>query len=170
MRTEPGARRMRAVLRPRPVAYFSAEFDCMSRYRSTPAAWVVLAGDHVKSASDLDIPLIGIGLFYGQGYFLQRLDQSGGRRKSTADGCEPVADAAGHRRKWRTGSGGDCHTRGADPRQVWRVKVAASICCCWTRTSKAMRRKTATRLQGSTDGDARTRIAGAAAGYWRLRA
>jgi starch phosphorylase len=34
----------------------------------------VLAGDHIKSASDLDIPLIGVGLFYGQGYFRQRLD------------------------------------------------------------------------------------------------
>jgi len=37
----------------------------------------VLSGDHIKSASDLDIPLIGIGLFYGQGYFLQRLDRAG---------------------------------------------------------------------------------------------
>ena len=37
----------------------------------------VLAGDHIKSASDLDIPLIGIGLFYGQGYFRQRLDRTG---------------------------------------------------------------------------------------------
>src|SRR5205807_4445281 len=37
----------------------------------------VLAGDHIKSASDLDIPLVGIGLFYGQGYFRQRLDKNG---------------------------------------------------------------------------------------------
>ena len=37
----------------------------------------VLAGDHIKSASDLGIPLIGIGLFYGQGYFRQRLDVNG---------------------------------------------------------------------------------------------
>ena len=37
----------------------------------------VLAGDHIKSASDLGIPLIAIGLFYGQGYFRQRLDVSG---------------------------------------------------------------------------------------------
>ncbi len=37
----------------------------------------LLAGDHIKSASDLDVPLIGIGLFYGQGYFRQRLDSSG---------------------------------------------------------------------------------------------
>ena len=37
----------------------------------------MLAGDHIKSASDLDIPLIGIGLFYGQGYFRQHLDRHG---------------------------------------------------------------------------------------------
>ncbi len=37
----------------------------------------VLAGDHIKSASDLGIPLVGVGLFYGQGYFRQHLDQNG---------------------------------------------------------------------------------------------
>src|SRR6202044_1638647 len=37
----------------------------------------VLAGDHIKSASDLAIPLVGIGLFYGQGYFRQRLNRDG---------------------------------------------------------------------------------------------
>ena len=41
----------------------------------------VLAGDHIKSASDLDIPLVGIGLFYGQGYFRQRLDINGWQRE-----------------------------------------------------------------------------------------
>ena len=65
------------VLRPRPVAYFSAEFGCMSPCRFIPAGLGVLAGDHVKSASDLDIPLVGVGLFYGQGYFRQRLDITG---------------------------------------------------------------------------------------------
>ena len=48
----------------------------MNRFRCTPGGLGVLAGDHIKSASDLDIPLIGIGLFYGQGYFRQRLDQN----------------------------------------------------------------------------------------------
>jgi len=41
----------------------------------------VLAGDHIKSASDLDIPLIGVGLFTGSGYFLQRLDGTGWQRE-----------------------------------------------------------------------------------------
>lgn len=65
------------VLRPRPVAYFSAEFGLHESLPIYSGGLGVLAGDHIKSASDLDIPLIGIGLFYGQGYFLQRLDDTG---------------------------------------------------------------------------------------------
>ena len=65
------------VLRPRPVAYFSAEFGLHESLPIYSGGLGVLAGDHVKSASDLDIPLVGIGLFYGQGYFLQRLDGTG---------------------------------------------------------------------------------------------
>jgi glycogen phosphorylase len=65
------------VLRPRPVAYFSAEFGLHESLPIYSGGLGVLAGDHIKSASDLDIPLVGIGLFYGQGYFLQRLDHKG---------------------------------------------------------------------------------------------
>ena len=69
------------VLRPRPVAYFSAEFGLHESLPIYSGGLGVLAGDHIKSASDLDIPLIGVGLFYGQGYFLQRLDESGWQRE-----------------------------------------------------------------------------------------
>ena len=65
------------VLRPRPVAYFSAEFGLHESIPIYSGGLGVLAGDHIKSASDLGVPLIGIGLFYGQGYFRQRLDQTG---------------------------------------------------------------------------------------------
>lgn len=65
------------VLRPRPVAYFSAEFGLHESVPIYSGGLGVLAGDHLKSASDLDIPLTGIGLFYGQGYFRQRLNQDG---------------------------------------------------------------------------------------------
>jgi glycogen phosphorylase len=65
------------VLRPHPVAYFSAEFGIHESLPVYSGGLGVLAGDHIKSASDLDIPLVGIGLFYGQGYFRQRLDLSG---------------------------------------------------------------------------------------------
>jgi glycogen phosphorylase len=65
------------VLRPRPVAYFSAEFGLHESLPIYSGGLGVLAGDHIKSASDLGIPLIGIGLFYGQGYFRQYLDEKG---------------------------------------------------------------------------------------------
>src|SRR6266849_510839 len=65
------------VLRPRPVAYFSAEFGVHESLPVYSGGLGVLAGDHIKSASDLGIPLVGVGLFYGQGYFRQRLDREG---------------------------------------------------------------------------------------------
>src|SRR5579862_2577516 len=65
------------VLRPRPVAYFTAEFGLHESIPVYSGGLGVLAGDHIKSASDLAIPLIGIGLFYGQGYFRQQLDATG---------------------------------------------------------------------------------------------
>jgi len=70
-----GARRA-GVLRPRPVAYFSAEFGIHESLPIYSGGLGVLAGDHIKSASDLAIPLVGVGLFYGQGYFRQRLDHN----------------------------------------------------------------------------------------------
>jgi len=54
------------VLRTRPVGYFSAEFGLHESMPIYSGGLGVLAGDHIKSASDLGIPLIGIGLFYGQ--------------------------------------------------------------------------------------------------------
>jgi starch phosphorylase len=69
------------VLRPRPVAYFSAEFGLHESLPIYSGGLGVLAGDHIKSASDLGVPLVGIGLFYGQGYFLQRLDSTGWQRE-----------------------------------------------------------------------------------------
>ncbi|HTS34791.1 MAG TPA: alpha-glucan family phosphorylase [Candidatus Solibacter sp.] len=69
------------VLRPHPVAYFSAEFGLHESLPVYSGGLGVLAGDHIKSASDLDIPLVGIGLFYGQGYFRQRLDLDGWQRE-----------------------------------------------------------------------------------------
>jgi starch phosphorylase len=59
------------------IAYFSAEFginECLPIYSGGLG---VLAGDHMKSASELDIPLVGVGLMYQQGYFRQRLNADG---------------------------------------------------------------------------------------------
>jgi glucan phosphorylase len=107
-------RGQRGVLRPRPVAYFSAEFGLHESLPIYSGGLGVLAGDHIKSASDLDIPLVGIGLVYGQGYFLQRLDQSGWQREEYLQtDVNQLAHAAGHRR--RTAS-----------RWWWRFRRAAA--------------------------------------------
>ncbi|MDE3109701.1 MAG: alpha-glucan family phosphorylase [Acidobacteriota bacterium] len=71
------ATRHAGVLRPRPVAYFSAEFGLHESIPIYSGGLGVLSGDHIKSASDLGIPLIGVGLFYGQGYFHQHVELSG---------------------------------------------------------------------------------------------
>jgi starch phosphorylase len=65
------------VLWARPVAYFSAEFGLHESIPIYSGGLGVLAGDHLKSASDLDIPLVAVGLYYDQGYFRQRLDVNG---------------------------------------------------------------------------------------------
>jgi glycogen phosphorylase len=65
------------VLWARPVAYFSAEFGLHESIPIYSGGLGILAGDHIKSASDLGIPLIGMGLYYDQGYFTQRLDRDG---------------------------------------------------------------------------------------------
>ncbi len=65
------------INRENPIAYFSMEFglhECLPIYSGGLG---VLAGDHLKSASDLNIPLVGIGLLYKQGYFEQRIERNG---------------------------------------------------------------------------------------------
>jgi glycogen phosphorylase len=61
----------------RPVAYFSAEFGLHESMPIYSGGLGILAGDHLKSASDLGVPLVGIGLLYQQGYFSQRLNKDG---------------------------------------------------------------------------------------------
>ncbi len=112
------------VLRPRPVAYFSAEFGLHESLPIYSGGLGVLAGDHIKSASDLGIPLIGIGLFYGQGYFLQRLDASGWQREEyleTDVNQLPMQPAIGVNGEPVVV---EIATRGSSIRaKVWRVKV-----------------------------------------------
>jgi starch phosphorylase len=59
------------------IAYFSAEFGLHESLPIYSGGLGVLAGDHVKEASDLGLPFVAVGFIYPQGYFRQRLDQSG---------------------------------------------------------------------------------------------
>jgi glycogen phosphorylase len=72
-----------SVLGARPVAYFSAEFGLHESLPVYSGGLGILAGDHLKSASDLGIPLVGIGLYYD--YFRQRLDVSGWQHEDYID-------------------------------------------------------------------------------------
>jgi starch phosphorylase len=67
------------------VAYFCAEFgltECLSIFAGGLG---ILAGDHLKSASDLGLPLVGVGLLYQQGYFKQYLNQAGWQQENYED-------------------------------------------------------------------------------------
>ena len=87
------------VLWARPVAY-------LCRIRPTRIVRLfgglgILAGDHIKAASDLGIPLVGVGLYYDQGYFTQRFDLNGCQQEDYRDvdssllPLEPARDANG---------------------------------------------------------------------------
>lgn len=82
------------------VAYFSAEFglhECLPIYSGGLGT---LAGDHLKSASDLGLPLVGIGLLYKNGYFQQRVDASGrqiAKSPSYDFGELPILPALNHK-------------------------------------------------------------------------
>lgn len=83
------------------IAYFSMEFgltECLPIYSGGLG---VLAGDHLKSSSDLGIPLVGVGLLYQQGYFRQFLNADGWQQERYPDNdfynmpIQPVKNAQG---------------------------------------------------------------------------
>jgi len=60
-----------------PVAYFSAEFGFHESIPNYSGGLGILASDHCKSASDLDLNFVGVGLLYRHGYFRQQIDKEG---------------------------------------------------------------------------------------------
>jgi len=59
------------------IAYFSAEFGLHEALPIYSGGLGVLSGDHCKAASDLNLPFVGVGFLYPQGYFTQRIDPTG---------------------------------------------------------------------------------------------
>ncbi len=106
------------------IAYFSAEFGLHTSIPIYSGGLGILAGDHCKEASDLGVPLVGIGFMYPQGYFRQRI---------TAEGWQEAAYAPFNREESPihpalTPSGEPCRfTVGMGGRNVsavvWRVLV-----------------------------------------------
>ncbi len=64
------------------VAYFSMEFGLTECLQNYSGGLGVLSGDHLKSASDLGVPLVGVGLLYQEGYFRQYLNADGYQQES----------------------------------------------------------------------------------------
>src|SRR4051812_31236280 len=76
----------------RSVAYFSPEFGIAEALPQYSGGLGVLAGDHLKAASALGVPLVGVGLLYRQGYFRQELDVDGWQRERYVE-LDPYAMA-----------------------------------------------------------------------------
>ena len=86
----------------RPVAYFCAEFGLHNSVPIYSGGLGVLAGDHCKAASDLGVPMVGVGLFYMKGYFDQRLRLDGWQQDSDEEfdiSLTPLVPIAGARQE-----------------------------------------------------------------------
>ncbi len=111
-------------LRGRPIAYFCAEFGFHDSVPIYSGGLGVLAGDHCKTASDLGVPLVGMGIFYRDGYFDQRV-RPDGWQEDTPDTfdlasvpIQPVPGIGGERHLTTVRTfGRDVHIR------VWRMMV-----------------------------------------------
>ena len=67
---------------PASIAYFSPEFGITEVLPQYSGGLGILAGDHLKSASDLGVPVVGVGLFYQTGYFKQSLNRDGWQQET----------------------------------------------------------------------------------------
>jgi starch phosphorylase len=110
---------------PGAIAYFSPEFGLSEALPQYSGGLGILAGDHLKAASDLGVPIVAIGLFYRSGYFRQLLSASGAQQEAFvdldpallplvpvlgADGAQaqitvPLPDAPLHAALWRVAVG-----------------------------------------------------------------
>ncbi|MGI8493710.1 MAG: alpha-glucan family phosphorylase [Pyrinomonadaceae bacterium] len=86
-----------------PVAYFCAEYGVHNSLPIYSGGLGILSGDHLKSASDMNVPLVAVGLFYRFGYFRQKIAHDGWQEERYLDSFEnkmalqPVFDEAGER-------------------------------------------------------------------------
>jgi starch phosphorylase len=147
------------VLGAKPVAYFSAEFGIHESVPIYSGGLGVLAGDHIKSASGLGVPLVGIGLYYSQGYFRQHLDDAGMQHEDYLETkienlpMQPATDKQGNAITVQI------ETRnGSLKAKVWLMhvgRVRLYLLDCNVEGNKPEDRELTSRLYG---GDQRTRI------------
>ncbi|HEX6125289.1 MAG TPA: alpha-glucan family phosphorylase [Pyrinomonadaceae bacterium] len=109
---------------PPSIAYFCAEYGVHNSLPNYSGGLGILAGDHLKSASDLNLPLAAVGLLYRYGYFRQRISHDGWQEERYADVFEselaltPVLDSTGERLTVAV------HIRGREVvAQAWLAKI-----------------------------------------------
>jgi glucan phosphorylase len=129
------ARTMRGRARKMLVAYFCAEYAVHESLPQYSGGLGVLAGDHLKSASDLGVPLVGIGLLYRCGFYTQQLNPDGSTRV-----IYPTLDLRSFRFETRAGRL-MCRWAGAAfaPRSGFSL-WGARTCTCSTRISRRTHR------------------------------
>ena len=109
------------------IAYFCTEFGVHASIPIYSGGLGILAGDHFKEASDLGIPLVGVGLFYQKGYFRQRMTEDG-RQLAIEEPFDPESMAI--RKVWGNGEEGAHATVTLDGRTVhlgvWEMLIGRS--------------------------------------------
>jgi len=101
--TEYLSRRTQSLSTDQNIAYFCAEYGVHHSLPNYSGGLGILAGDHLKSASDLNLPLTAVGLFYRYGYFRQKVGHDGWQKESYHDNflsemaLTPVFDQEGKR-------------------------------------------------------------------------
>ncbi|MFO7558617.1 MAG: alpha-glucan family phosphorylase [Desulfobacterales bacterium] len=106
------------------IAYFSMEFGIHESLPLFAGGLGVLAGDHLKAASDMKIPLVGIGLFYRRGYFHQYLDVEGWQQEEYPE--TDIYHVPAERAKDASGNEVHVSIEGPDGTiraMVWKIKV-----------------------------------------------
>ncbi|MFP5345681.1 MAG: alpha-glucan family phosphorylase [Actinomycetes bacterium] len=123
--TEPGWYQRLDGPTPSAVAYFSPEYGITSVLPQYSGGLGILAGDHLKSASDLAVPIVGVGLLYKSGYFKQALTRDGWQTETY-----PVSDPDGlPLTLLREDDGSPCEVRVGLPggrhlvAHVWKAEV-----------------------------------------------
>lgn len=107
-----------------PAAYFCAEYGVHNSLPNYSGGLGILAGDHLKSSSDLNVPLVAIGLLYRYGYFRQNVGHDGWQVERYVDifesdiAIEPVFESSGERMMISV------HIRGREVfAQAWRANI-----------------------------------------------
>ena len=139
--------RRRPTAPPAAIAYFSPEYGITAVLPQYSGGLGILAGDHLKAASDLGVPIVGVGLLYRAGYFAQSLSREGWQQERypvarPATGCRItlLRDADGEPLKVERRR---CPAAARCARRSGRRRSAGCRCCCSTPTSRTTTRPSA---------------------------